>query len=281
MSFVLRALIDLPSFYASVDFSGSKRIDLAGADGKPTPPRSTSVDVAKLLTKLKQENVSGVILDLRRNGGGLLDEAIKLTGLFIKDGPVVQERDSDGTVRVDEDKDPSVLYDGPLIVLTSRFSASAPEILAGALQDYELLDSGDGLKLERFGRYVFARPESQAMWRRASSPSEWDTAHAFFQPTGEESGGHWISKKPMDDKWKMVYPLPLKNKTVDLRFWAMTTPGRHLGVFPEVAAHWDFMADRILDAGRPLKVLKSTSRSGAWKMPRKRMSPVIAQSPTR
>jgi carboxyl-terminal processing protease len=94
------------------------------------------VDVAKLLTKLKQENVSGVILDLRRNGGGSLEEAIKLTGLFIKEGPVVQVSGPDGEPMVDSDDDSNVLYEGPLIVLTSRFSASASEIVAGALQDY-------------------------------------------------------------------------------------------------------------------------------------------------
>ena len=87
-------------------------------------------------SKLKQENVAGVILDLRRNGGGSLEEAIKLTGLFIKTGPVVQVRDENGTVQEADDTDPSVLYDGPLVVLTSRFSASASEIVAGALQDY-------------------------------------------------------------------------------------------------------------------------------------------------
>ncbi|MCL4268857.1 MAG: class I SAM-dependent methyltransferase [Anaerolineales bacterium] len=108
-------------------------------------------------------------------------------------------------------------------------------------QDYELLDSGDGLKLERFGKYIFARPESQAMWSRALSPSEWQNAHAVFQPTGEESGGHWELKKKVEEKWVMNYR--------DLKFWAMTTPGRHLGVFPEVAAHWDFMADSIQKAG--------------------------------
>ena len=89
-----------------------------------------------LLKKLKEENVAGVILDLRRNGGGSLDEAIKLTGLFIKEGPVVQVVNSDGRKEVQEDQDPSVAYDGPLIVLTSKFSASASEIVAGALQDY-------------------------------------------------------------------------------------------------------------------------------------------------
>ncbi|HAV77451.1 MAG TPA: SAM-dependent methyltransferase [Anaerolineae bacterium] len=103
-------------------------------------------------------------------------------------------------------------------------------------QDYSLLDSGDGLKLERFGKYVFARPESQAMWKR-SLVSEWKNADAVFQPTGEESGGHWNFKKKLDEKWEMKYQ--------DLKFWAMTTPGRHLGVFPEVAAHWDWFRNLI------------------------------------
>lgn len=103
--------------------------------------------------------------------------------------------------------------------------------------DYELLDSGDGLKLERFGKYIFVRPESQAIWKRALPASEWENAHAVFQPTGEESGGHWEFRKKVDEKWIMKYG--------DLTFWAMTTPGRHLGVFPEVASHWDFMADSI------------------------------------
>jgi len=120
-------VIDLPSFYASFDPSNTR--------GK-TEPRSTTEDVRLLLTKLKQENIAGVILDLRRNGGGSLEEAINLTGLFITKGPVVQVKDYDGTIQQDEDRDPSVTYDGPLIVLTSRFSASASEILAGALQDY-------------------------------------------------------------------------------------------------------------------------------------------------
>lgn len=119
-------MIDLPSFYASMDTDRKEGSDQT----------STTADVARLLKKLKEENVKGVILDLRRNGGGSLEEAVKLTGLFIKKGPVVQVKAHDNSVFVDEDTDPSVLYDGPLIVLTSRFSASASEILAGALQDY-------------------------------------------------------------------------------------------------------------------------------------------------
>ena len=119
-------VIDLPSFYAEM--------------GKPkngAEHKSTTVDVAKLLKKFNQEKVDGVILDLRRNGGGSLEEAINLTGLFITNGPVVQTKDPGGEISIDADTDKSIAYKGPLIVLTSRFSASASEILAGALQDYE------------------------------------------------------------------------------------------------------------------------------------------------
>jgi carboxyl-terminal processing protease len=125
-------VINLPSFYAPFDFS-AKKSDTA-ADG--SQGRSTTEDVAHLIKKLKAENVRGIVLDLRANGGGSLEEAVKLTGLFIKEGPVVQVRDWRGVIEEDADRDPSVLYDGPLIVLTSRFSASASEIVAGALQDY-------------------------------------------------------------------------------------------------------------------------------------------------
>src|SRR5512138_1037950 len=74
-------------------------------------------------------------------------------------------------------------------------------------QDYALLDSGDGLKLERFGNYTFVRPESQAMWK-PSLTSAWKQAHAVFVPTGEESGGHWDVKKKIEERWEMRYPLP-------------------------------------------------------------------------
>ncbi len=114
-------VIELPSFYA----------DMGGGH-----LRSATADVSRLLTKLQEQHVHGVVLDLRHNGGGSLQEAISLTGLFIRRGPVVQTRGADGKVEVDEDTDPAVLYDGPLVLLTSRFSASASEILAGALQDY-------------------------------------------------------------------------------------------------------------------------------------------------
>jgi carboxyl-terminal processing protease len=120
-------VIDLPSFYASVP--------LPGNEGHSSS-KFTSVDVAKLIKKLEKENVAGIVIDLRNNGGGSLEEAIKFVGLFIKDGPVVLVRAPDGHVAEDDDDDPSVLYNGPLVVLVNRFSASAAEIAAAALQDY-------------------------------------------------------------------------------------------------------------------------------------------------
>jgi carboxyl-terminal processing protease len=117
-------VIELPSFYAEMD------------DRKGRATRSATADVARLLAKLQREHVRGVVLDLRTNGGGSLEEAISLTGLFIGQGPVVQTRGLEGGLELGSDTDPTVQYDGPLVVLTSRFSASASEILAGALQDY-------------------------------------------------------------------------------------------------------------------------------------------------
>jgi 23S rRNA (cytosine1962-C5)-methyltransferase len=137
--------------------------------------------------------------------------------------------------------------------------------------DYALLDSGHGLKLERFGPYTFARPEVQAMWSPALPETEWDAAHAVFQPTREESGGHWQFKKKVEEKWKMEYVLPpsvppfADGKWGDergVRFWAMTTPGRHLGVFPECATHWDWVTTLIQKEKRPIKVLNLFGYTG-------------------
>jgi carboxyl-terminal processing protease len=114
--------ITLPGFYGDMD---------------GPHPKSTTDDVSKLLVRLKKENIQALVIDIRRNGGGYLAEATRLTGLFIKKGPVVQVKDANGKIDVlnAEDNAP-VTYDGPLVVLTSRLSASASEIFAGALQDY-------------------------------------------------------------------------------------------------------------------------------------------------
>jgi carboxyl-terminal processing protease len=126
--FMRLGVIDLPSFYSQFELEGQK----PGSE-----PKSTTIDVARLIQKLLKEHIAGIILDLRRNGGGSLEEAINLTGLFIKEGPVVQVKGPEGDPIIEKDRDSAVFYDGPLIVLTSRFSASASEILAGALQDYD------------------------------------------------------------------------------------------------------------------------------------------------
>jgi len=118
--------IDLPAFY--MDMEGAR-------SGNPNFKRST-IDVARLLADFRQKDVDAVVLDLRRNGGGSLTEAIDLTGLFIDRGPVVQVKDADENVHPYEDVNPGMLWNGPLVVLTSKLSASASEILAGAIQDY-------------------------------------------------------------------------------------------------------------------------------------------------
>jgi carboxyl-terminal processing protease len=119
-------VIEVPAFYR--DFRGQ-------AQGSKDF-RSTTRDVRKLLQKLVDDGVDGIIIDLRQNGGGSLVEATELTGLFIPSGPVVQVRSSNGDVVVEDDSDPTQVYAGPLAVLVDRYSASASEIFAGAIQDY-------------------------------------------------------------------------------------------------------------------------------------------------
>jgi len=118
-------VITLASFYNSA------------ADGDTDGDRtSASEDVAKLLVQLKQSGIQGLVLDLRHNGGGFLNEAIDLTGLFIHRGPVVQVKDYAGEIEVESEKKEHLAYDGPMAVLVDRFSASASEIVTGALQNY-------------------------------------------------------------------------------------------------------------------------------------------------
>ena len=113
--------------------------------------------------------------------------------------------------------------------------------------DYELLDSGEGAKLERFGPFVLERPEQQAIWRRSLPAEAWARADALF---GRAEGGgepHWILRREMPPRWQMRYG--------DLTFWAELTPFRHTGVFPEQAANWVWVRRLIEGAGRPVRVL--------------------------
>lgn len=119
-------IIQLPSFY--IDFNARSAGD--------ANYRSTTRDVAKLIKSLNKVKVDGIIIDLRGNGGGSLEEVVTLTGLFIDKGPVVQVKNSDGRVRTHRDNNKGALYHGPLAVMVDRQSASASEIFAGAIQDY-------------------------------------------------------------------------------------------------------------------------------------------------
>lgn len=120
-------LITIPMFYR--DFEGARKRE---ADFK-----STSADVRKFLNEFKQEGIDGLVIDLRNNGGGSLIEAVELTGLFIPKGPVVQRKQSDGRISQEVDRDPTQVYDGPTAIMINRFSASASEIFAAAIQDYK------------------------------------------------------------------------------------------------------------------------------------------------
>jgi len=145
-------IIDLPSFYADTE-------KMRNGDNNCT---SSTRDVSILIQKLKAQKVDGIVLDLRRNGGGLLDEAIALAGLFIKEGPIVQIKDLRNRIQVLRDEDPSIGYDGPLLVLVSHVSASASEILAAAMQDYgRALVVGDS---KTFGKGTVQTMLSLAAW---------------------------------------------------------------------------------------------------------------------
>jgi 23S rRNA (cytosine1962-C5)-methyltransferase len=121
-------------------------------------------------------------------------------------------------------------------------------------KDYELLDSGNGQKLERFGRYRFVRPEVQAVWQPALTEKEWEDVDAIFQPTSDESGGRWQFMKPVDPAWEMRYR--------DLRFFARLSNSRHVGVFPEQATHWDWIREQISSHPGKVNVLNLFGYTG-------------------
>ena len=168
-------VITVPGFYRDVaaESSGDKNY------------RSTTRDVAKLLKELKSENIDGLVLDLRNDGGGYLPEATELTGLFIDHGPVVQVRDTTGRLEVLDDPQSMPTYDGPLAVLVDRLSASASEIFAGAIQDYHR-----GLIL---GQTTFGKGTVQSLMpldRFSSKPTSGQltvTIGKFYRVTGEST----------------------------------------------------------------------------------------------
>lgn len=170
-------VVKLPGFYQ--DFEARRRGDQTYA--------SATRDVAKMLADFRAQKVDGVVLDLRGNGGGSLTEAVELTGLFIDKGPVVQVRESGGRVSVQYDQDAGVAWDGPLAVLVNRGSASASEIVAGAIQDY-----GRGLVI---GETTFGKGTVQTMvdldrWPANETPRFGElklTVAQFFRPDGSST----------------------------------------------------------------------------------------------
>jgi 23S rRNA (cytosine1962-C5)-methyltransferase len=121
-------------------------------------------------------------------------------------------------------------------------------------EDYALLDSGRGRKLERYGSNIFVRPEPQALWEPTLPASRWVAAHAEFIPGGGESGGAWQEGNPYKHSWTMRYKR--------LLFGAQVSASRHLGVFPEQAPHWDWLAEIIQKTHRPVKVLNLFAYTG-------------------
>ena len=170
-------VIKLPGFYQ--DFEARRRGDKTYA--------SATRDVARMLTDFRTQKMDGVVLDLRGNGGGSLSEAVELTGLFIDKGPVVQVRESGGKVNVQYDQDAGVAWDGPLAVLVNRGSASASEIVAGAIKDY-----GRGLII---GETTFGKGTVQTMvdldrWPANEKPRFGEvklTVAQFFRPDGSST----------------------------------------------------------------------------------------------
>lgn len=121
-------------------------------------------------------------------------------------------------------------------------------------EDYELVDSGGGRKLERYGSYLLIRPEAEAVWKPALPEKEWQKAAAEFLSSPEENGGHWNIRSYLPSEWTLHYR--------DLYFKVLLGGSRHVGVFPEQAVHWDWMARLIEKSKRPMKVLNLFGYTG-------------------
>jgi len=134
-----------------------------------------------------------------------------------------------------------------LIMSTFPLTPQLIILACSGWKDYQLLDSGNGAKLERFGPYRLLRPEAEAIWRPALAEKEWQGAHAIFHPSPEENGGHWETRQALPERWEMGYN--------GLKFYAALSASRHLGVFPEQTTGWDWIETQIKNAGRPLRVL--------------------------
>lgn len=224
-------VIDLPYFYSGADDSGRN---------------GATADVARLLDKLTAEKVSGVVLDLRRNGGGSLQEAINLGALFVGGGPIVQTRDAKGAVEVDAARGATARYSGPLVVLTSRFSASASEIVAGALQDYgRAIVVGDS---STFGKgTVQAITPLAPVMKSAGLGAAFDpgalkvTIAKFYRPSGASTELRGVASDIVIPSVSGVLPVG-ESKLVDPLPWDTIAAARY-DVRPEVAPYLAALRD--------------------------------------
>jgi len=120
--------------------------------------------------------------------------------------------------------------------------------------DYQLLDTGEGKKLERFGKYIFIRPYEDAFWKKTLPESEWNKADGMFYSSKGGTKSGWKMENKIDKKWEMSHK--------DIKFWAWPTPFRHLGFFPEQASHWSLIEDKIKNAGRKIRFLNIFGYTG-------------------
>jgi 23S rRNA (cytosine1962-C5)-methyltransferase len=129
----------------------------------------------------------------------------------------------------------------------SNISPTIQLLASSEWQDYALLDSGNGERLEKFGKLKLVRPDAEALWKPALPPADWQKIQARFQPSAEEMGGHWEKESSIPENWVLEY----KN----LRFRCQFSASKQVGVFPEQAVQWDWIAQQVKKADRPLKVL--------------------------
>lgn len=204
-------VITLPSFYMNFEDARNGVEDY----------KSASRDVQKLIAGLEEKGVDGIMIDLRYNGGGSLPEAINLTGLFIDQGPVVQVKQSNGEIDVKKNKNPGVVYEGPLAVLVNRFSASASEIFSAAIQDYHrgviigetTFGKGTVQQMIGFSRYYPDYPEKMgnlkftlSKYYRVSGSSTQNigvTPDVMF-PSAFDPSGFGESLRPNSLKWDQI-----------------------------------------------------------------------------
>ncbi|MFM7396941.1 MAG: carboxy terminal-processing peptidase [Gammaproteobacteria bacterium] len=187
-------VINVPGFYS--DYDGQRAGD--------KNYRSTTRDVRRLIDELKQEKIDGLMIDLRGNGGGFLPEAQSLTGLFVDQGPVVQVQFSNGEREVLDDPDAGIVYDGPLVVLIDRFSASASEIFAGAIQDYR---RGVVVGQRSFGKGTVQNLVPLSRWSaRPVNGQLTVTIGKFYRVTGEST-----QHRGVEPDVELASPISLKD----------------------------------------------------------------------